>query len=164
MERIVQIKGNTAYPITLDPTVWIFDERKKKLEDFFNGEFEEHDELEMYTKAISKQWDKEVIEGNEAPRDQNSPATKVEKEEMLTETFAISFRYFLANSEPLESAKSVNVYHEDGVSTFPIDEASKFVLCFSHNGKPLIEDGPLHVYYSGSMEKCLKSVTLFEVV
>ena len=63
MERIVQIKGNTAYPITLDPTVWIFDERKKKLADFFNGESEEQDELEMYTKAISKQWDKEVIEG-----------------------------------------------------------------------------------------------------
>ena len=33
MERIVQIKGNVTYSITLDPSVWLLDDRKKRLED-----------------------------------------------------------------------------------------------------------------------------------
>lgn len=32
---IVQLKGNVQFPITLDPTVWIFDDRKIKLEEAF---------------------------------------------------------------------------------------------------------------------------------
>ncbi len=32
---IIQIKGNVKYPITLDPSVWIFDDRKILLEDAF---------------------------------------------------------------------------------------------------------------------------------
>src|SRR5690625_6189198 len=32
---IVQLAGNVGYPITLDPTVWIFDDRKVLLEEEF---------------------------------------------------------------------------------------------------------------------------------
>lgn len=39
---IVQLKGNVQFPITLDPTVWIFDDRKIKLEEAFLPDKEEN--------------------------------------------------------------------------------------------------------------------------
>ena len=43
---IVTITGNVKYPITLDPSVWIFDDRKFDLEQFFShfGEVQDEDD------------------------------------------------------------------------------------------------------------------------
>ena len=35
MNSIVPIKGNVQHAITMDPSVWIFDDRRIDLEDFF---------------------------------------------------------------------------------------------------------------------------------
>ena len=67
MESIAQIKGNVKYSITLDPSVWLFDDRKKRLEDFFIHSEIEEDQLEAYTKAASEHWDREVTEGSTPP-------------------------------------------------------------------------------------------------
>ena len=37
---MIQIKGDVKFPITLDSTTWIFDDRKVKIEDIENGIFE----------------------------------------------------------------------------------------------------------------------------
>lgn len=34
---MIQIKGEVKFPITLDSTTWIFDDRKVKLEDLESG-------------------------------------------------------------------------------------------------------------------------------
>lgn len=167
MERIVKIKGNVTYPITLDPSVWILDDRKKKLEDFFKEDFEDTDELEAYTKAISKQWDKEMLEGNTTPQPKSrskSNSKKFLKEELLTETYGIYFHYFLKNSQPLESAKTIVVVSSTGERSFPIKEALSFVLCFSDKGKALTQDGPIHVYYGGNADEKITSVQSFIVI
>lgn len=31
MNQIMQVKGLVAFPITIDPSVWIFDDRKKQV-------------------------------------------------------------------------------------------------------------------------------------
>ena len=36
MEKIVHIKGKVKFPITLDPSVWIFDDRKFDLDTYFD--------------------------------------------------------------------------------------------------------------------------------
>ena len=35
--KMIQIKGDVKFPITLDSTTWIFDDRKVKIEDIENG-------------------------------------------------------------------------------------------------------------------------------
>ena len=37
---MIQIKGLVKFPITLDSTTWIFDDRKVKIEDIESGVFE----------------------------------------------------------------------------------------------------------------------------
>ena len=38
--KMIQIKGLVKFPITLDSTTWIFDDRKVKIEDIESGVFE----------------------------------------------------------------------------------------------------------------------------
>jgi hypothetical protein len=37
MQDIILVTGNTAYKITIDPTIWIFDERRFQLEERLEG-------------------------------------------------------------------------------------------------------------------------------
>lgn len=160
MENIVPIKGNVKYSITLDPGVWILDDRKIKLEDHFTNNTNDDQLLADYTKAISKHWDKEIIEGNEPPS-KKQPKKKFIKEELTTETYAIHFHYFLQNSEPFESASEVILQTSNNDVSFPIEEAKKFVLCFSDKGKALKDDGPIHVYYGKDENKKITHVKAF---
>ena len=162
MESIVQIKGNVTYSITLDPSVWLFDDRKKRLEDFFIHSEEEEDQLEAYTKAASEHWDREVTEGATPPSEKKEKKKTI-KEQLTTETFGILFRYFLKNSEPAETASTVIVVSENERRAFPIEQAYNFVLCFSNKGKALNEDGPIHVYYNRNDEDKIIKVREFIV-
>ena len=63
MENIISVIGKVKFSITLDPSVWIFDERKLELTTFFDEKKNIVNELEEYTKSISKHWDREIIEG-----------------------------------------------------------------------------------------------------
>ena len=160
MESIVQIKGNVSYSITLDPSVWLFDDRKKKLEDFFISSETEEDQLEAYTKAASEHWDREVTKGATPPSEKKEKKKTI-KEKLTTETFGILFRDFLKNSSPSETAKTIIVVGEDERRAFPIEQAYQFVLCFSKKGKALTEDGPIHVYYNNNESDKLTKIREF---
>ena len=54
VESIIFINGKVKFPITIDPLVWIFDDRKVEIDTYFNNEQEEVDELEDYTKKAAR--------------------------------------------------------------------------------------------------------------
>lgn len=166
MEHIVQIKGKVKFPITLDPSVWIFDDRKVDLNTYFQTSPEDReDELTQYKKAISKQWDREIIEGATLPPTLSTEA-KFKKQEMLTGTFAISLKPFLTNAVVDESAKAIVIEMIDKEVELPLTEAYELLLGFSKEGKPLREDGPVHVYYGdGSNQgQPFKHVIAFRII
>lgn len=164
MENIILIKGKVKYTITLDPSVWIFDDRKEDLTTYFQTERVEKDALEEYTKSVSKHWDREIVEGAIYP-----PTLKTEKkflkEKLLTGTYCIPFKPFLKNAEIHESAKVLSIITEDSEIKLPIEKAKELVLGFSKDGKPLKEDGPLHCYFGdgSNFENPIKNVRAFIV-
>ncbi|MBY6050504.1 peptidyl-prolyl cis-trans isomerase [Cytobacillus firmus] len=145
MENIIAFKGNVKYQITLDPGVWIFDDRRVDLTTYFMHENIRKNELEEYTKAVSKHWDREIMEGAVFPPTLKTEK-KFEKEKVLTGTFGIPFKPFLMNAEPDESAEIVVIESEDGETSLTLSEAEELILGFSKDGKPLKEDGPVHAY------------------
>jgi len=166
MEQIVQIKGKVKFPITLDPSVWIFDDRKVDLNTYFQTSPEDReDELTQYKKAISKQWDREIVEGATLPPTISTEA-KFKKQEMLTGTFAISFKPFLTNAVVDENATALVIEMTDKEVELPIKEAYELLLGFSKEGKPLNEDGPVHVYYGdgSNQEQPFKHVIAFKII
>ncbi|HEY2421809.1 MAG TPA: peptidyl-prolyl cis-trans isomerase [Neobacillus sp.] len=164
MENIIVISGKVKYMITLDPGVWIFDDRRLDLTTYFFTEKGQADELEEYKKAVSKHWDREIMEGSTYPPTLKSEK-KFEKEKVLTGTFGIPFKPFLDNSEPLPDASSLIISTTAGEIEIPLSEANELILGFSNQGKPLSADGPVYVYYgNGSNQKNpIKNVKEFKV-
>ena len=164
MDNIIIINGNVKYPITLDPGVWIFDDRRIDLHTYFETDNNQIDELETYTKSISKHWDREITEGAIFPPTLKTEK-KFEKEKLLTGTFGIQIKPFLRNAEPSEGAESFIIVTLDGEVCIPLQQAEELILGFSHNGKPLKEDGPVHVYYGDgrNKENPIKSIKAFRI-
>jgi hypothetical protein len=164
MENIIQIDGKVKYPITLDPGVWIFDDRRIDLLTYTFGNQEAADDLEEYTKAISRHWDREISEGAIHP-----PTLKVEKrfekEKVLNGTFGIPFKPFLTNSVPIEGASALLIKGATEDTEIPLDMAYDLILAFSEKGKPLKEDGPVHIYYGDGSNRNspLKNIRAFIV-
>jgi hypothetical protein len=106
----------------------------------------ETDPLEDYTKAASAHWDREIAEGAVFPPTLKSEK-KFEKEKVLTGTFAIPFKPFLTNAGPEEDAEKLIIKTSDGEVEMPLEAAWDLIFKFSDNGKPLREDGPIHIIY-----------------
>ncbi|MGG0667162.1 hypothetical protein [Sporosarcina koreensis] len=161
MEAIITIKGNVKHTITLDPTVWIFDDRKVDLDTFFTEAFVERDEEEEYKRDMGKHWSREIMEGATFP-----PTLKTEKkfdrQKMVTGTFGISLDHFVKNAVPAENAKTITFLTIDGTEeTYPFSDIGNFLFKFSQEGKPLTEDGPAHLLFKdgSNIEQPLRKVT-----
>ena len=164
LELIIPVKGAVKFNITLDPTVWIFDDRKIDLDEFFSGEYEYKDELEEYTKVTSAHWSREIIEGSTNPPTLQTEK-KYERTKALTSTFGIDMKPFILNSEPLPNATKVVVETTEGEHIFSLEDLETLLLKFSHKGKPLRADGPVHVLKKdgSNINTPVKFVTAFRV-
>ena len=71
-EKLIQIKGNTKFNITLDATTWIFDDRKVKIEDLEQGIFNGEKPIEFENNVA---WNRAILEGATNPPTLNSETT-----------------------------------------------------------------------------------------
>lgn len=163
MADIIEIKGNVRYKITLDPSVWIFDERIVDLDTYFSNP-DSQEKQEDDEKKFAASWAREVQEGA-TPPGARKRKTKFAKEKLLSGSFGIPLAPFLKNAEPVEGSTTLIVETKDGKQSFSLEEGKQFILGFSHKGKPLREDGPIHVYFPDGSNKNdpIKHVTGFTV-
>ena len=146
MEAIIPIKGNVRYAITLDPGVWIFDDRRIDLKTFFTDSHVEKDELEEYKKAMGKHWSREIMEGATFPPTLKTEK-KFEKTKVFTGTYGILFNHFLKIAEPAEDATTISFEIDRWTSPFfPNCTGGEFIFKFSDDGKPLRQDG-LYMFF-----------------
>jgi len=149
MSDIMMLTGKVKFTITLDPGVWIFDDRKIDLDAYFSqpqpGE-EETNQEEEEIKKWSAFWDREIQEGAVFP-----PTLKTErqflKEKIITGSFGMPFAPFLRNAEPHEDASELVIVAENEEVALPLEKAHDLIFAFSKNGKPLRDDGPVHIYF-----------------
>lgn len=165
MESIIQIKGEVNFQITLDSTIWIFDDRKLDLEKYFIEKPKEIDPDEEYIEKAGKFWSREIMEGATFP-----PTLKTEKkfdrQKMMTGTFGIKIESFINNAEPKENATTVVFETNEGTQhPFSIEEAKKLIFQFSKNGNMLAEDGPVYLLFEdgSNYENPIKGITSIRV-
>lgn len=143
LTSVIFIKGNVKHSITLDPGIWIFDDRRIDLDTFFTEGYEEVSAEIEYLDAAGKHWSREIMEGAVFP-----PTLKTEKgfeedKDEVDGTFGIFLNHFLKNAEPNEDATTILFETKDGSShKFPLEQLDQFILKFCENGKPLKVDGP----------------------
>ncbi|RHW36545.1 peptidyl-prolyl cis-trans isomerase [Neobacillus notoginsengisoli] len=163
MDGIIQVTGKVKYPITIDPSVWIFDDRRIDLDTYFDVYKRKDNSLADYTKSVSKQWDKEITEGAQIPE---TGKKKFEKQKVLEGTFGMKLGPFLHNSEPDEDAEYLLILADGQEYRIPLEESYGLIACFSKKGKPLRGDGPIHLYFSdgSNKENPIKKVASFKVI
>ncbi|MEH7108004.1 MULTISPECIES: peptidyl-prolyl cis-trans isomerase [Bacillaceae] len=152
MENIIMIRGKVTFQITLDPGTWIFDDRKLDLTTYFTEEKKSANELEEYTKAVSKHWDREIMEGAIFPPTLKTEK-KFEKVKLLTGTFGMPLKPFLHNAQPNADATVLVIHTKSGDTEMPLTQGIEVICGFSLNGKPLNEDGPVHAYFGDGSNK-----------
>lgn len=167
-EFVFFIDGDVHHPLTIDPTVWIFDERKVDLDTYFDEIKSIDDEETAYTKAISAQWDKEIIEGSAPPRpNSNGNEIRYDKQKLINGSFGMLLKPFLQNSEPKEGVTQVEVVQADGARhIISFEHALQCIVGFSHKGQPLKEDGPVHLYFGdgANRQTPIKNVVRFTLL
>ncbi|MFD2628257.1 hypothetical protein [Oceanobacillus kapialis] len=142
---IIPINGNVTYPITLDPTVWIFDDRKILFEEAFEGKQEKQGKDSELERA-SKRWDREVYQQSIKPP-VNQSIKKFERDKILTNSYVIPLEDFIANAEVKPSAKHAILITGEKEIKISLTDLTNSYFLFAVEGKPLKEDGPVHLYY-----------------
>lgn len=146
MDFIIPLKGKVQYPLTLDPSVWIFDDRKIDLEEGLDSIGNDADSEINDTEVLSRNWQKEIMEGAVSPPTLKTEK-KFQKERILNGTFVMPIKPFLTTAEPLEDAMNLKIKTKNENITVSLDEGFELFLLFSRKGKPLKDDGPIHVIY-----------------
>ncbi|UJL47817.1 hypothetical protein KFZ58_08190 [Virgibacillus sp. NKC19-16] len=153
---IIPIIGNVTYSITLDPTVWIFDDRKILLDEAFTS-LDKQDETEDELKKASEVWDRAI---EKAPP-VNRSISRMEGNKILENSYVMPINYFLDNAEINPKAETATLVTNDEDVEMPLHDLYRSCFLFSVEGKPLKEDGPVHLYYmdGSNKEDPIKNVT-----
>lgn len=164
MESIILIKGKVKFTITLDPSVWIFDERRKDLDAFLKGIDDNTESEEDYAKRMSKQWERELTEGSVRPPTLVTDVTFDDKKNS-SGTYGMQLKPFLKNAEPEKDAQKLIIETHDEEIIVPLETGREMLLGFAKDGKPLREDGPVHCYFADGSNKDqpIKKVKAFRV-
>lgn len=139
---IIQIKGNVQYKITIDPSVWIFDDRKFLMDSFF--EKSAANEVQQLDQELDQE--RVIREGQTLPPTLKTEK-KYEKERLVTGSFGMKLGDMIKNAEPLEQAETCEFVTETETIAVPLSKAMDSIAHFSQNGKPITEEGPIHVYF-----------------
>ncbi|UDI78615.1 hypothetical protein HYI43_08655 [Staphylococcus taiwanensis] len=161
---MIQIKGAVKFPITLDSTTWIFDDRKVKIEDIESGVFEG-------TKPIkfddNREWNRAILEGQTNPPTLNSEI-KYRKRSVLEDSFAINMTPFFKNAEPKDDATAIKLSNDKDSIEVPIELLPYLFFQFAKDGKRLYDDNSVDSFVYNPDDKGyayeFKYVTHIEVI
>lgn len=148
---IIQLKGKVTYPITLDASVWIFDDRKIILEEAFLPK-EEEPKVDPAKKA-AQLFDQELYFKTKVKPPVNKTLNRYEREQALTHSFVMPIGDFIKNAELAEDAKNAILTTNEDDVIITIDQLLHAYILFAVDGKPLKEDGPVHLYFGDGSNK-----------
>jgi hypothetical protein len=148
---IVPITGNVTYAITLDPTVWIFDDRKILLEDAFSINTDPETEIDEAEK-VAKRWERAVYPQYMKPP-VNKSISRHEGEKFLKNSYVMPLIDFIENAELKPDASIATLVTKDIDKQISLSELKDGYLQFAHHGKPLKDDGPVYFYFNDGSNK-----------
>ncbi|BCN88057.1 hypothetical protein [Staphylococcus argenteus] len=133
---MIQIKGAVKFPITLDSTTWIFDDRKVSIEDLEKGVFDGSKPIDF---EDNHEWNRAILEGQTNPPTLNSEI-KYKKRAMLEGSFVINMTPFFKHAEPKDSATAIRLSNDQNHLDIPLDLLPYLFFQFAKDGKRLYDD------------------------
>ncbi|MED4581618.1 hypothetical protein P9578_02330 [Brevibacillus choshinensis] len=165
MSDVIVFKGAISFPITLDPTVWVFDDRKFDLREYVEENESVEQKQSKYLQGTGTQWDKELREGSEPPSERK---TMAQERKVLEGDYGIRLDPFITIAEPLPEVTHVRLHREDQDPVeLPLAEARRAILQFAKDGKPIREKGPVYFYLPETLlakESPIDGITMMEFI
>lgn len=145
---IVPITGNVTYDITLDPSVWIFDDRKV----LFNDAFNDHQSIKQSDSNSKSDSHTQTYDQKIKPP-VNKSITRFERDKILQNTYVMPIKEFISHAEVKSDAKQAKLVTKHGDKIIPLDVLQDCYLLFAVKGKQIKDDGPVHVYFKDGSNK-----------
>ncbi|EKU46176.1 hypothetical protein [Staphylococcus massiliensis] len=134
---MIRITGAVNFPITLDSTTWIFDDRKVRIEDIERDVFEGTKPIKF---EDNREWNRAILEGQTNPPTLNSEI-KYKKRAVLEGSFVINMTPFFKNAEPKAEATTIRLFNGDEASIdVPLEKLQYLFFQFAKDGKRLYSD------------------------
>ena len=133
---MIQIKGAVKFPITLDSSTWIFDDRKVRIEDLKQGVFDGEKPIKF---EDNREWNRAILEGQTNPPTLNSEI-EYKKRAVLEKSFAINMTPFFKNAEPEEHASIIRLSNDTRHIDIPFQLLPYLFFQFSKDGKRLYKN------------------------
>lgn len=148
---IIPLKGKVKFPLTIDASVWIFDDRKV----IFEEAFEEKEESEAVdpSRKTAEMFDQELYFKTKIKPPVNKSINKFEREKILTHSFVMPFEDFLQTSEVKDGAKTARLTRDEDEVIITVEQLKNSYFLFAVDGKPVQEDGPVHLYFRDGSNK-----------
>ncbi|TDM03580.1 hypothetical protein ERX37_04285 [Macrococcus hajekii] len=158
---MIQVLGNVKFKITLDPSTWIFDDRKITVEEMEAGKTTG---VEPISFKDNKAWNRDILEGGAKPPTLNSEK-KYKKQQLLESTYVINMEPFFNITEPHADAQVIRLSNGNEHEDIRLTDVSKLYFQFSKNGKRLYEDGMVDAFlFDGDYSQRIKHVNAIEVI
>lgn len=149
---IVPILGNVNYSITLDPTVWIFDDRKILLEEAFNEKEKKIKDNDEILRKTAENFDRELDQDIIKPPI-NKSINRYEREKILVNSYVMPIKEFLSHAEVKANATDVTLVTDQDEVKISLKNLENSLLLFSIKGKPLLDDGPVYLFFQDGSNK-----------
>ena len=158
---IIQIKGKVKFPITLDPSTWIFDDRKVTVEQLEQGQVSGEEPIDF---KDNREWNRDILEGGTKPPTLNSEK-KFKKQQLLEGTFVMNIETFIVNAQPSDDASIIRLTSESATEDIQVSDLKHLFFQFSKDGKRLYDDGMVDAFlYNGGYTQRINHVTGIELL
>lgn len=147
---IIQFSGQVKFPITLDASVWIFDDRKIIFDDAFSKRPQE-EPVDELAKAAER-FNVEIYQQKIKPP-VNKSINKYEREQIFKSTYVMPIHEYIENAEVNSQVTNVILTTTSGPVDISLEDLKSSMLLFSVEGKPVKEDGPVHLYFGNGSNK-----------
>src|SRR5699024_10307192 len=144
-EMIVPITGMVTYIITMDPSVWIFDDRKILLDEAFSSNKVKTETEENFQKT-ERIWTQEVYQQKVKPP-VNRSIKRFERDKILKSSYVMPIKDFIEHAEIKSNAKDATLITKNENINISLEDLESCYLLFAIDGKTVKEDGPVHLYY-----------------
>lgn len=147
---IIPLTGNVTYSITLDPTVWIFDDRKILLEEAFNDE-KTNDTTVNEADEAAQRWNRAIHQQFKPPV--NKSISRLQGKQILKNSYVMPVHDFVHHAKIKNTASDVTLVTKNEDIKISLEELKSCYLLFAVDGKPLKESGPVHFLYKDGSNK-----------
>ncbi|QXE02975.1 hypothetical protein [Terribacillus sp. DMT04] len=147
---IITLTGKVEFPLTLDPSVWIFDDRKVLFENAFK-------EAEPDPDTEEKHWDRSIYQQKMKPPI-NKSLTREERKKALENSYVMPIADFIATANVHDDATHAVFVTETGEESVGLDDFKESMFLFAVDGRSIKETGPAHCYLPSKKEQPIKAI------